>query len=454
MKNILIVAILCALFSCSEKEVDTTTVLSGTIKNTQQDSLRIISNDFKSAIALSENGTFSDTLSIDKDGIFDLYVGRERTSLYLQQGKDVNISLDAKQFDESITYSGDLSKENNYLAKKFLMNEDAFDVREFFSTSEEEFIKNLKNHKKREDSLLEASGIKNKDFIKAEKNDLKYDYATNLEMYEQYHGYFTGNSDFKVSEGFYSPLNDINYSDTTAFRSSSTYQNLLETHFNRLAEQTRKENDANYTVAFLQTVDENLPDSYAKNQLMSNFLKYNLKPDAGLEKAYAIYKNSDPNPENLEKITERYNTIKVLTKGNPSPGFDYENHKGGTTSLADLKGKNVYIDVWATWCGPCIREIPYLKELEKDYHGKNIEFVSISIDQQKDHEKWNDMVDDKNLGGIQLFADNDWKSKFVTDYAILGIPRFILIDKEGNIVSADAPRPSSKEIRPLFDSVL
>jgi len=64
------------------------------------------------------------------------------------------------------------------------------------------------------------------------------------------------------------------------------------------------------------------------------------------------------------------------------------------------------------------------------------------------------MVADKELGGVQLFADNDWSSKFVTDYKINGIPRFILIDPSGNIVSADAPRPSTEDLKVLLNELL
>jgi len=144
----------------------------------------------------------------------------------------------------------------------------------------------------------------------------------------------------------------------------------------------------------------------------------------------------------------------VLAKGEVSPKFvDYENYKGGTTSLDDLKGKYVYIDVWATWCGPCKAEIPFLKEVEKAYHDKNIAFLSVSIDEAKNHDKWKEMVADKELGGIQVFADNDWKSEFVQAYKINGIPRFILIDPTGNIVAADAPRPSSEELKSLLNEL-
>ncbi|MGQ2982979.1 TlpA family protein disulfide reductase [Flavobacterium sp.] len=140
--------------------------------------------------------------------------------------------------------------------------------------------------------------------------------------------------------------------------------------------------------------------------------------------------------------------------GQKSPSFAYENFKGGTTSLDDLKGKYVYIDVWATWCGPCRQEIPHLQKVEKDYHGKNIEFVSLSIDTKKDYQKWRKMVTDKSLGGIQLFADKDWNSDFTQAYFVDSIPRFILIDPQGNVVSADAARPSDPALRQQLDKLL
>ncbi|MFV5683939.1 TlpA family protein disulfide reductase [Flavobacterium sp. GB2R13] len=134
--------------------------------------------------------------------------------------------------------------------------------------------------------------------------------------------------------------------------------------------------------------------------------------------------------------------------------FDYDNYAGGKTKLEDLKGKYVYIDVWATWCGPCRAEIPFKKKNEGKYHDKNISFVSISIDVQKDMEKWKTLIKDKELGGIQLFADNDWNSKFAKDYGINSIPRFILIDPNGKIINADALRPSAPKLEIQLNTLL
>ncbi|WP_296316704.1 TlpA family protein disulfide reductase [Winogradskyella sp. UBA3174] len=152
----------------------------------------------------------------------------------------------------------------------------------------------------------------------------------------------------------------------------------------------------------------------------------------------------------------------LFAKGQTSPTFrEYENFSGGNMSLEDLRGKYIYIDVWATWCGPCIREIPSLQKLEKQFEGKNITFVSISVDEGRGYKGnsaeaykgWKKMIADKNLGGIQLIADNGFRSQFIQDYKINSIPRFLLIDPDGNIVNADAPRPSSSQLVALFNDL-
>ena len=168
-----------------------------------------------------------------------------------------------------------------------------------------------------------------------------------------------------------------------------------------------------------------------------------------------------------QTVNETYNAIVQYYKKNHdalvvknkmnntiSPSFDYENHKGGKTKLEDFKGKYVYIDVWATWCGPCRAEIPSLKKMEEMYHDKNIVFVSISVDVDKDHEKWKNFVSEKQLGGVQLFADKNWNSDFMLSYGINSIPRFILIDPNGKVVKGNALRPSSPQLKEELDKLL
>ncbi len=172
----------------------------------------------------------------------------------------------------------------------------------------------------------------------------------------------------------------------------------------------------------------------------------------GLDSAFVSNEKAEmkTNSEFMMKMYEENQYLLThLSKGKKSPEFkNYENYEGGTVSLADLKGKYVYIDLWATWCAPCKAEIPFLKLAEKEYHGKKIAFVSISVDDEKDYEKWKKMVKEKELSGIQLFSKQD--KLFTEAYKLNGIPRFILIDPNGNIVDSNAPRPSDEKLKTMF----
>jgi thiol-disulfide isomerase/thioredoxin len=194
-----------------------------------------------------------------------------------------------------------------------------------------------------------------------------------------------------------------------------------------------------------------------RNQLVSFYETHN---DVDSSIINAGPKSIDRTIGSYKSYISNINEVKrQLPEGMNSPVFEaYENFNGEKTSLSDLKGKYVYVDIWATWCGPCKVEIPHLKSLEKKYDNRNIAFVSISVDSpkrsgswEKAREKWKTMVTEEAMGGIQLFAPEGSKSQFVADYINIGIPRFILIDPEGKIVSAVAPRPSSEELIRLFE---
>ena len=72
---------------------------------------------------------------------------------------------------------------------------------------------------------------------------------------------------------------------------------------------------------------------------------------------------------------EKYDAWDLARPGNPSPDFRAWDVDGKSYTVADFRGKYVYIDLWATWCGPCRREMPFLKQLEEEYKGRNITFL-------------------------------------------------------------------------------
>lgn len=174
-----------------------------------------------------------------------------------------------------------------------------------------------------------------------------------------------------------------------------------------------------------------------------------------------LYKSIlDQNNQLVTSFNNAYNKDRLTKKGSPSPIFEnYIDITGGTKSLDSFKGKYVYIDVWATWCRPCIQQIPYLQTLEKEYHSKNIEFVSISTDESRRsggsweaaEKKWRNFVKKKDMKGVQLWSGQD--NSFQQAYQINGIPRFILIDPQGKIVDANAARPSDPSLKSLLTSL-
>ncbi|GGG49638.1 TlpA family protein disulfide reductase [Bizionia arctica] len=342
MKKIIFILSAIAVISCQEEPKDYVT-FSGKITNKSSDSVVLRTRDYSKTIKVNEDGTFSDTLKVET-GIYNFFDGNESANVFLKNGYDINMTLDTKEFDETIVYTGTGSEHSNFLTEKSLKEEKLLNI----------------------DELSAITDMAELDIAMANiKTELNEFYASK-----------TG-------------------------------------------------------------IDSSLINSGVKDiEPMVKFYKGYLADAISLKTEFPV--------------------------GAPSPTFvDYENIDGTTTSLEDLKGKYTYIDIWATWCGPCKAEIPSLKALEKEYHGKNIQFVSLSIDDDRSHggswdkarEDWKAMIADKELSGIQLFAPEGWQTPFIREYKINGIPRFLLIDPNGNVVSPDAPRPSSEKLIELFNTL-
>ncbi|UKJ07674.1 TlpA family protein disulfide reductase [Solitalea lacus] len=165
---------------------------------------------------------------------------------------------------------------------------------------------------------------------------------------------------------------------------------------------------------------------------------------------FGKYFQSEYQKAAIEKLGSKYYSAETGAK--PAADFTYPDQNGKIVSLSDFKGKVVLVDVWATWCGPCKQEIPSLKNLEKELQGKDVVFISVSLDEEKDKQKWKAMLKEKEMDGVQLFASG-W-SKITKDYKIEAIPRFMVFDKKGNVVTIDAPRPSNPKLKELLLSEL
>ena len=114
---------------------------------------------------------------------------------------------------------------------------------------------------------------------------------------------------------------------------------------------------------------------------------------------------------------------------------------GKTVSIEGLRGKVVVLDFWATWCGPCVAELPKMKELYGKYRDQGVEFIGISLDRPRDEgglDQLKAFVAKRELPWPQYYQGNGFESEFSSRYAIDMIPQVFLIDAQGNLAELDA----------------
>jgi thiol-disulfide isomerase/thioredoxin len=150
---------------------------------------------------------------------------------------------------------------------------------------------------------------------------------------------------------------------------------------------------------------------------------------------------------------KKYEELYLFAKGTPGYDFELKDVHNKTYTLSDFKGKVVVIDIWAMWCAPCLQEKPVMEKIAEGYHDRNdIVFVGVSVDNLHRREVWADFVKRKGFTSIELLSN--FSESIYKYYKIEGIPRFMIFDKEGKIVTVDAPRPSNPKFKKLIDETL
>jgi thiol-disulfide isomerase/thioredoxin len=162
------------------------------------------------------------------------------------------------------------------------------------------------------------------------------------------------------------------------------------------------------------------------------------------------FKNLYPQSVHLAGLQSFRQKLLALLPGQPAPPIRAATLQGDTVDLSTFKNKVVYIDIWASWCVPCVAEIPHAKKLQAAFKGNDsVVFVNISVGDPYDH--WKQALQKyEGWNGLHLRHDGSLYETF----QMRGIPVYILIDKNGNLVSADATRPSNPETEKTIRKLL
>ena len=460
--------------------------------------------DAKEVISLTSHDGMKKEATPDAAGKYSIPIKDLKKGVYNLSGVgDLYLEPDYKlvvaKSENGIVFTGKGAVENQIIqqAKKPLQR---FQSRSgyglpmsAFLTEPDKFVPMVDEYKSSVDELVNTS--KNKTFIDLVKKDAEYKRINTLYNYKLFYGMDSSKMDSlkkylsiplaqrtkdhsaltykayqmqfskKLTEKEKNDLEAIMFTgwdinNEELFKSSAAYRDAISNRLN-YALQTNKrlrdslKNDNN--MAKLVIAQQSIANPYIRDHFTYTYTLSAIKAaktSESIKDLYQGYLAKNATSKYKEAIETAYNNVVSTQKNANAPDFSYANTNGELVTLKSMKGNFVYIDLWATWCGPCIAEIPALKKVESNYHGKNIKFVSISIDVARDKDKWLKFVSDNQLGGVQLMADNDWNSDFVKKFGVNSIPRFILIGPDGKVIDNNAKRPSNPLLQTELDKLM
>jgi thiol-disulfide isomerase/thioredoxin len=430
---------------------------------------RVVEGDFETvnSINVEKEKPFLLPCVVKEEGFYYLSSLRWKLRVYLKPSDKLELAIDGKWGSYEVINGSEENKSmqkwqqlifpiTNYGYNLSILQRDTFDLNTYQRTYEslESSIVNFRNN-------VNHTGSRFSQLFKM-AIDVDKEFAPIL---------FLFNSPVKKTNGFVSTPK--NFNDVPAF-----YQRFI---------QVNKFNDASllnigearsYMNLYAKLIIASLPADQRKQLTQSEKLgmMINAFSNDTLKSYFFKDQMSEIEVNNLTEFRSTFEPYKKYTKpaavkkkyldvyqgfvgdtayvGKSSYNFTLPDSTGRMISMKDFKGKVVFIDVWATWCGPCREQFPFLKEVEEEYKDNNdIVFLGITIDRARDRQKWINMIKKENLPPLQLF--DDMGKIFAHKYDIHAVPRFLLISKEGKWIEVRCPRPEAKEdLKKYLDKAL
>ncbi|MBE6240554.1 MAG: TlpA family protein disulfide reductase [Bacteroidales bacterium] len=436
----LLVFSLIMIVGCGESKKPASDVikLNISVESPVAESVVVVHHNDIHEIALDQDGKAVLELSGVDAAYLTLYHGREMLKLYAEGGDNAVLSFKGGDMLGSYSLEGGKSAATKYLNNvKLLPLPD-----EDYALQFEEYKSRLADKEKDALRLLKAGDLSEEgEFLTMEEARIRYSYGAALMMYPV--GHMTGDMSYAPDQAYYDHIATYVVEDESLVNLDEYLMFVAEAM--HMLDAANRDVTAIYpkTVAQIKYAADHLTNAVVKESLIHHITttyvdNFGVKDIDELNNLYYVYVKDPALQAIYQAKCERWD---LSRPGRVSPNFRAVDIEGKEWTLLDFRGKYVYIDMWATWCGPCKQEMPYLKQLEKQFEDASIVFLGLSVD--RDKSKWEEMVGSGNLTGVQLYLGT--QSSFQEAYRAESIPRFILLDKDGVIISNDMSRPSDPE---------
>lgn len=448
--------ILLTVFACSN-EKNGKTLITGTIKKYEGEiQLQASGIDLKNKI-LADN-TFKFLIELSKPDYLKLKTDNAEITLFLFPDDKIHINFDNSDWLSTLEYSGSRVNEQMYLkdyTKYYNSVADTFDMTAYYSLEPVKFLITVDHYKQFFiDKLNAVKNDLNDEFVSIEQTRIKYLWYFDKNTYPKNHEMYT-KAKAQLPENYFDYLKDVNLNDSTLLNLND-YTDFLKTFVEMklyyvLNDNDDKKNDKSFKIKKkLEIIEKYFTNYQIRDYMLGKTLYAGIEDLAVDSTDIDNFERMCKNQDIVFSIRNKYNSVSNILKGKSAPKFLLNLDDGRKINLNDFKGKYLYIDIWSTYCAPCIREIPYLNRLENEYQNKNIVFLGVCVESKKEH--WEKIMNEKNPSGIQIWLDKEQSKKFKDDFLVTAQPTYILIDRNGDYIDSRAPRPS-ENIRELIDSL-
>lgn len=430
-----------------------TAQLSGKAAKTEADSILVVVNpnplsarEAQSRSGIDAQGEFALSVPLRQPTVADLVHEEDAVSIFLQPGDQLELRFNANDFGKTLKFKGRGANENNFLVAynlKFVENDDYQVLPENIDLKEAAFIEFLDLRKKDQLLFLERYHAKaplSQAFQHYMRAEIEYNWANDRLTFADLKQRVKGGPKLALSLGYYDYLNQVTLNNPQAL-GSHAYAEFLKNYlqFQAASAQHRK-TDRDYYQVVYNLAKEKLTGE-PRNLLLAHTLHESMKhgPIQYTNQLFADFEKLNTNQDLNEFLAGAYDVSKAFALGSPAPDFQLPSISGQQMSLADFKGRVVYLNFWSSKCGPCQMDLPYAQELEKELAGKNVIFVNVGMDTDK--ALWQRAVNSRKLQGVQLYGGQ--QPELLSKYKVTDVPAYYLIDTDGTFISTKARRPSN-----------